>query len=163
MIWCKRSTKRFWKLLPDPLMRPCPVEVGHIPIENPLELLLAKAQQVVEAFLSHTPQEAFADRIGSGSVIRGFENLNSARCRHTSETRPKCAVVITHEIRWCLPIWRGFSQLLGDPSIGWRPCHSDVDHPSRLQFDEEEREERSKEEIGHLQEIAGPDSCRVIV
>jgi hypothetical protein len=33
-----------------------------------------------------------------------------------------------------------------------------MDHPSRLQFDDEEREERSKEKIVHLQEIAGPDS-----
>jgi hypothetical protein len=29
-------------------------------------------------------------------------------------------------------------------------------------FDEEECEERSKEEIRHLQEVAGPDICRVI-
>ncbi len=42
---------RFWKLLPDPLMRPCPVEVGHIPIENPLELLLAKDHQVEKRML----------------------------------------------------------------------------------------------------------------
>jgi hypothetical protein len=45
---------RFWNLLLDPLMRPCPIEVCHIPIEHPLELLLAKDQQVVKAFLSHT-------------------------------------------------------------------------------------------------------------
>jgi hypothetical protein len=38
-----------------------------------------------------------------------------------------------------------------------------MDHPSRLQFDEEEREERSKEEIAHLLEIAVPASCRLIV
>jgi hypothetical protein len=141
---------RFWKLLPDPLMWSCPIEVGHISIENPLELHLAKDQQVVKAFLAHTPQEAFADRIGSGSVRRGVENLNRARCRHTSETRPKFAIVITYEILWCLPIWRGFSQLLGDPRIGWRPCHAGVDHPSGLEFNDEEREERSKEEIRHL-------------
>jgi hypothetical protein len=38
-----------------------------------------------------------------------------------------------------------------------------MDHPSCLELDEEEREERSKEEIAHLQEIAGPASCRMIV
>ena len=100
---------RFWKLLPDPLMRSCQVEVGHIPIENPVELLLVEDQQVVKAFLSHTPQEAFADRIGSWGVRRCFEYLNSTRCRHTSETGPKFAIVITNEVLGCLPIRRGFS------------------------------------------------------
>jgi hypothetical protein len=38
-----------------------------------------------------------------------------------------------------------------------------MDHPSSLDLDDEEREERSKEEIGHLQKIADPDICRVIV
>ena len=111
-------------------------------------------QQVVEAFLSYTPQEAFADRIGSGSVIGCVENLNRTRGRHTSEAGPKFAVVITNQILWSLPIRGGFSKLLCHPGIGWGSSDTDVNHPSRLQFDEEEREERSKEEIGHLQEIA---------
>ncbi len=141
---------RFWNLLPDPLMRPCSVEVGHIPIEHALELLLVKDQQVVETFLSHTSQEAFADRIGSGSVIRGVEHLNRTRCRHTSEAGSTFAIAITHEILWCLPIRGGFSQVLRHPGIGRRPCYSDMDHPPCLEFDDEEREERSKEEIRHL-------------
>jgi hypothetical protein len=150
MIWCKRPTTRFWKLLPDPLMRPRPVEVGHIPIENPLELHLAKEQQVVKAFLSHTPQEAFADRIGSGSVIRGVKKLNRTRCRHPGETGPKFPIVIADQILRCLPIGRGFAQLLGHPGISRGTSDSDMDHPSGLEFDEEERKERPKEEIGHL-------------
>ena len=144
---------RFWNLLPDPLMRPCPIEVGHIPFENPVDLLLAQDQQVVKVFLSHTPQEAFADRIGSGSVRRGVENLNRTGCGHTSEAGSKFAIVITHEILWCLPIRRGFSQLLRHPGIGRRSCHPNMDHPSGLEFDNEEGEERSKEEIRHLQEV----------
>ncbi len=111
-------------------------------------------QQVVEAFLSYTPQEAFADRIGSGSVIGCVENLNRTGCRHTSEAGPKFAVVVTNQILRSLPIRGGFSKLLCHPGIGWGSSDTDVNHPSRLQFDEEEREERSKEEIGHLQEIA---------
>ncbi len=71
MIFWRRSSFLLGKLLPDPLMWPCPVEGGHIPLENPLELLLAKDQRVVEAFLSHTPQEAFADRIGKGERDTG--------------------------------------------------------------------------------------------
>ena len=119
---------RFWKLLHDPLMRSCPVEVRHIHIEHALELLLVEDEQVVKAFLSHTPQKTFADRIGSGSVIRYFKNLNSTRCRYTSETGAKFALVITHQIFRRLPIRGGFSELLRNPGIGRRPCHTYVDH-----------------------------------
>jgi hypothetical protein len=38
-----------------------------------------------------------------------------------------------------------------------------MDHFARLQFDDEERKERPKEEIGHLQEVARPDVRRVVV
>ncbi len=91
--------------------------------------------------------------------MRGcFENLNRTGCGHTSETGPKFTIVIMNQILRCLPIRRGFSELLGDPGIGRGPCDADMDHPPCLELDEEEGEERSKEEIGHLQEIAGPDS-----
>ena len=55
----------FWDLLRNPLMRSCLVEVGHIRIEHTLELPLMQEQQVVEAFLPHTPHEAFADGVGA--------------------------------------------------------------------------------------------------
>ena len=67
-------------------MRSCQVEVHHILIEHALELLLAEDQQMVKAFLSYTPQIAFADRIGSWCMKGRFENLNSTVFRHTSET-----------------------------------------------------------------------------
>ena len=35
-------------------MRPCPIEIGDLPIEYALELLPMEDQQVVEAFLSYT-------------------------------------------------------------------------------------------------------------
>jgi hypothetical protein len=65
--------------LTNTLMWSDPMKVCNIPIEHALEVLLVKDQQVVEAFLSHTPGEAFADRIGSGSMIGCFENLNCTR------------------------------------------------------------------------------------
>ena len=69
----------------DPLMGSSMVEVCHIPIEHTLELPLVKDQDMIKAFLSHTPQEAFADRIGSWRMIRCFENLNRTGCSYTSE------------------------------------------------------------------------------
>ncbi len=141
-------------------MRSCPVEVPHILIQNALELLLLKDQQMVEAFLPHAPQKAFADGVGSWGMNRRFEDLDATCPRHPSKAGPKFAVVITNQIFRCLSIWGRFSQLLRHPGIGRGSRDSDMDDSSCLEFDEEEGEERSKEEIGDLQEVARPDlSC----
>ena len=109
-------------------MRLCLVEVRYIRIEDALELLLMKDQQVVEAFLPHTLQEALTDRIGSGSVIRRLENLDATGRRHPDETGSKLAIIITYQILRCLSKWSGFSEVLRYPGIGGRSCHADVDH-----------------------------------
>ena len=119
----------FRHLLLDPLMRSCLVEVCHIRIEHAVELPLMQDQQVVQTFLPYTPQEAFADRIGSWRMIRCFENLDATCCRHTSKARPKFAIVITNQILRRLPIRGGFSQLLRHPGIGRRACHAHMDPP----------------------------------
>ena len=131
-------------------MRSCSVEVRHICIEHALELLLVEDEQVIKAFLPHTPGEAFADRISSRRMIGCFKNLNRTRCRHTRKAVPKFAIVITNQILWRLSIWRSFSELLGNPRIGRRSCYAYVDYSPRLEFDNEERKERSKEEIRDL-------------
>ena len=92
----------------DPLMRSSVVEVCHILIEHALELPLVKDQDMIKAFLSHTPHEAFADRIGSWSMIGCFENLNRTCCSYTSEAGPKFAIIITNQILRPLPIRGGF-------------------------------------------------------
>jgi hypothetical protein len=150
ILSARNRSALFRYLLRNALMGPCPVEVGHIGIEHALELLLAVNHQVVQAFLSDAPHEAFADGIGSGFMNRRFEDLNRTGCRHTSKARPKFVVVISDQIFRCLSIRRGFSQLLRHPGIGRRACHAHMDHLARLQFDEEEGTERSKEEIGDL-------------
>ena len=54
------------------------------------------------------------------------------------------------------------SQLLCGPSVSRRPCYTNVDHSARFEFDDEERKEGAKKQIGHLQEIAGPHVFCVI-
>ncbi len=73
-------------LLLDPLMRSCLVEVLHIGIKHPLQLLLLQHEQVVQAFFSDAPQEALTDRIGSWGMNRCFEKLNATGGRHASKT-----------------------------------------------------------------------------
>ena len=114
-------------LLPNPLMRSCLVEVGDIRIEHTLELLLLQDQQVIQAFLTNTPEEPLTDGIGSGSVNGGFEQLDATGRRYTSEARPKFGIVVSNQIFRRLSKRRGFSELLRDLGIGWRSGHADMD------------------------------------
>ena len=128
-------------------MRSCLIEIRDVRIEDALELSLLQDQQVIEAFLPHAPHEALTNGIGSWSVIGNFEQFDATGRRHPVETGSKFAIVISNEIVRCLPIRSRFPQLLRHPRIGRRLCHSHMDDLPRLQFDEEEGEERSKEEI----------------
>ena len=105
---------------------------------------------MVQTFLPGTPQEALTDRVVSGSMNRRFEQLNRTGDRYTSKARPKFAIVITDQIFRCLSIGSRFSELLGHPVIGGRACHAHVVHFARVQFDDKEGKEWSKEQIGDL-------------
>ena len=157
-----RCSRGFGDLLLDPLMRSCLIEVHHIRFEDTLELSLMKDQQVVQAFLPHTPQEALTDRIGSGSMIRRFEDLNAARCCHSGEMGSKPAIIIANEVPGRLPIGSSFPQLLRGPHIGGRARHPDMDDFPRSQFNDEEGKKRAKKHVSNLEEIAGPDLSRMI-
>jgi len=54
-------------------------------------------------------------------------------------------------------------QLLGGPRVGRRARHTDMDDFPRFQFNDEKRKERTKEEIGDLEKIAGPHISSVIM
>ena len=99
-------------------------------MEHALELLLLKDQQVIEAFLPHTPQKAFADGVGAFRMNRRFEDLDGARCRYTSKTRPELALVITDQVLRGLSIRGGFSQVVRHPGIGRGSWDCDMDHSS---------------------------------
>ncbi len=139
---------RFWNLLLDPLMWSGSIEVlDNIGVEHPLELHLMQDEHMVEALPAHTSQKAFTDRIRSRGVIRGVENLDTTRVRNTCEGRPKLAIVIPQKVFRPLSIRRGFPKLLCGPSVGGIACHADMDHSPRVQFDDEESEKRTEEEV----------------
>jgi len=89
---------RFGNLLFDPLMWSGSIEVLDIGVEDTVELFLMQDEQMIEAFTSYTPQEAFTDGIGSRGVIRRFENLDSTRSRNTGEVHPKLAIVLPKKV-----------------------------------------------------------------
>jgi len=112
---------------------------------------------MVQACLSDAPHRAFADGIGSWGMIRRFQYLDTARCRHARETGPKLAIVITNQVLRHLAIRSRFPELLPHPGIRRRSCDANMDDLACLEEGEEEGKERSKEQIGHLQEVTGPD------
>ena len=114
-----------------------------------LVLLLAEDEEVIQAFLPHTSQEAFTDSIGSWGMNRRFEDLDRARFRYPSKARPELAIVITNQILRRLPIRVASRSGTRHPRIGRRSSDPDMDHPSRLQFYDEEGKERPKEQVSH--------------
>ena len=138
-------------------MRPGPVEVVHIRIEHALELLLMQDEQMIEALTPYTAQEPLTAGIRARGVIRSFENLNGTRLRNPSEANAKLAIVITDEVLRPHTKGGGFPKLLCSPGVSGRSCHADVDHFARVQFDDEEGEQRVEEEIRDREEVAGPD------
>jgi hypothetical protein len=148
---------RLWNLLPDALMWPGSVEGVYIGAQYPLELLLMENEQVIETLATHTSEKALTHGIRSRGVIRCFENFYATRMCNPSEGRPKLAIVIPKQVFRPLSIRRGFPKLLCGPSIGGIACHADIDHPPRVQFDDEESEKRTEEEGSRWEKVAGPD------
>ncbi len=122
-----------------------------------LVLLLMEDEQLIEAFTSDTAQEPLTDGIGSRGVIRRCENLNATRLGNLRKTHPKLAIVVPDEILRSHAIGRGLPKLLRGPRVGGRSRHTDMDHSARVQFDDEEGEERTEEEVSDWEKVAGPD------
>jgi len=122
-----------------------------------MQMFLVEDQHVIQALSLDTQEKAFTDRIGSWRVIGRFQDLDAACCCNTRETGSKLAIIITDEILRCLFKRCGLPQLLCSPSVGRRARHTDMDHFPRFQLDDEERKKRTKEQISHLEEIAGPN------
>ena len=144
------------------LMWSCPIEILDVGTQDTMQPLLIEDQHVIQALSPNTSQKAFTDGIGSWRMIGRFENLDVACCCNSSETGPKLAIMIANEIFRRVSIRSRLPQLLCGPSIGRRARHPDMDDFPRFQFDEEKREERPKEQVSHLEEIAGQDLSPMI-
>ncbi len=143
-------------------MWPSVIEVQDIGLEHPMELFLLQDQEMIQAFAPHASQKAFTDDICSWRPVRRSKHVDTTCCCHSCKILPECAIIIPDQIFWGLPIRSGLSQLLRNPGIGGRARHIYMDDLPRLLFNDEERKERTEEEIRHLQKITGPDLCRMV-
>src|SRR5215470_12182109 len=88
-----RGSKGVRDLLLDPLMRPGPVEVVYVCMEDALELLLLQDEQMIETFATHTAQKPFTDGVGTRGVIGRFEYLDATRLGNPSKVHTKFAII----------------------------------------------------------------------
>jgi hypothetical protein len=114
---------------------------------------------MVEAFLPHTSQEAFADGVGAFRMNRRLEQLDATVPRHTSEARPTLGIVLTIELFRLVPIGGRFSQRYGPAwhrsASGSRPRGSLC---ASFRSMTKKAGERSKEQSGGMQARHTP-SC----
>jgi hypothetical protein len=85
------------------------------------------------------------------------ERQKAAGLGNPRESHSKLAVVISDEILRPHTKGRGFAKLLGSPRVSGRACHTDVEHFARVQFDDEEGEDRTEEKVSHGKKVARPD------
>jgi hypothetical protein len=156
MDW-HRSSFLLRNLLLDALMRSGLIEVLNVGMKDTVQLLLVKDEQVIQTLSPHTAQKALTDGIGSWRVRRCFQYLNAAGCGHARETGSKLAITIPNEILRRLSKRSCFPQLLCSPGIGRRSSDPHMDDSARVQIDDEDGKQRTKEKVGDLQEITCPD------
>ena len=162
MIWWNWYDVRFWYLLLDPLVGSSSIEVLDRGAQHSVKLLLIEAEHMIEALAPHTQEKAFTDSVRSRCLIRCCEHLDPTRVRNPCEAHPKLAIVIPKKVFRPLSPRRGFPKLLCGPSISGISCDADMDHSARLQFDHEEGEKRTEEEVSDWEKVAGPDLCGMI-
>lgn len=137
-------------------MRSCAIEIRDILTDNTMEMAFTQNEDMIEAFASHTAQEAqpsafpsvITDRIGLGCLHRRFEHLNLTVLGDAGKTPPILLVIVSNQKAGSLSVWCCLSGLLGDPDIARRAGHSVMHNLARSQFNDEIHKHGTKK-TGH--------------
>ncbi len=151
-----------WDPLLNALMRSRLVEVDDILFEHPAEVGFAQNEDVIQAFAAHAPQQPFADRVRARCLDRRSQHLNPRSDRDGIEMRTVFGVVVTNQVLGCFPEGCRLAQLLGNPFVSWRPGHAHMHDPSRPEFSNHEGEQRPKQQVMDLEEVACPDFAGMV-
>ena len=143
-------------------MRPRSSEVHHVLLEHTPQVLLREDQAVIQTLAPDTPQVSFADGIGAGCVVGRPEELDATCHSDSGEGWSKLVIVITNQELRAFPNRCHLAQLLSHPEIARRTGDAHVHNPPRRQLDDEEREHGPEEDVGDLQQVAGPDLLGLI-
>jgi len=76
-----------------------------------------------------------------------------------TRSQPDPNLLSLSRMRYARPfnIGSGEPSLLSSPRVGGISCHADVDHSARVQFDDEEGEQRMEEKVSYREKVTGPD------
>src|SRR5690348_12307984 len=80
------------------------MKVQDRPVEKPVELLLMKDENVIQACSSHAPQKTLTDSIGLRGSLRRSKHPDTTGGCHSCNIRPELLVSIPEEVLWSLPI-----------------------------------------------------------
>ncbi len=107
-------------------------------------------QYMIKAFTTHTPQQAFTDRVRPRCFDGRLQHFNPASCHYSFEVRRILRIVIPNEVLELGAEWSGLSHLLRDPLVCGRTCHTNVDDAPRAELGDDEGKQRPKENVGDL-------------
>ncbi len=91
---CRRVARG---VLPDPLMRPILVEVGHVLPEHAPQVGLPQHHDVVQALPPDAAEEPLAGGVLPGGAVRGPQRRDAARRRAAGEGWAILAIAIADE------------------------------------------------------------------
>ena len=149
--------------LADPLVRTAGVEVLHPFGQDPTKVILAEDQDVIEALASQGAEKSLTDGVQVGRLRRDRDDVDARAVGSGGKVAPKLPVVVSDQEPWRLVVRGRLSQLLGDPGIGRDARDVDVENLAALVGDDEEGVDRPEPGVVELQEIAGPNSRRVVL
>ena len=98
-------------------MRSRAVEICDVLSDDTMEMAFTQNEDMIQAFASHAPNEALANRIGLGCLHWGFKHLYLTVLGDSGKTPPLLLVIISDQKSRSLRIGRGFPDLLGNPHI----------------------------------------------
>jgi len=117
---------------------------------------------VVQAFPTHGPKKSLADGIEIGRARRDLDDIDTGPLGNGVEGASELVVVVPDEVAGTIAKWRGLTELLSDPRVARETGHIVMDDFTRSVLHDEEREDRPKEHVVELKEVARPDLVAVV-
>ena len=150
--------------LAEPLMQPRLVEVlERILLEHATKVRLVQDDDVIEALSPGTAKKPLANRVQIWRPGRDSDDFDTRALGDRGKLLSELPIVVPDQEPRALAERCRLAKLLRCPPISRRPSHTDVHDFPRAVPDDEEGEDRPKEPIVELQEIAGPDFVGVVL
>ena len=137
-------------------MRPRPIEVGAVVLQDHAQLTYAEHEYMIQTLLPQTPYPAFTNRIRPRHVERRVGYFNAGGLDHPLKHWTILTVIVTDQVRRLLTKGRRFAQLMRDLCVGWMFRHADVQHAPTVVMHDRKGMQRLDQQRHHGHEIIRP-------